>query len=683
MSKKKLLTELQAKKLKKLGITSTIDLLLYLPNKYNDQTAIQTINDSLVGEKSQIEVNVNDLEVKYRPKKNLILYVSDVTGQMQIRFLHYYPSQIKQLESAGLVRFYGEVRQQSNYKEMIHPEYFLVDNSTSLSKNLTPIYSTTKGLSQNMLRKLIKNHIEDATQTELFKELFLNLYKKYDFPSFMDSISFLHEPPKIKVDDIENIHNSKFFKRLIYDELLAQQLFLRKQYNLLKKNKAPKFKHVQPKQEIFLEQLNFKLTDSQKNVLDEIQNDFTKGFPMNRLLQGDVGCGKTVVATIAAIDCIEAGFQVAFMAPTEILAEQHHEKLINWFKDTSYEILLLTGSMTKKAKLETYLKIEKGNADIVIGTHALFQEAVTFNNLGFYIIDEQHRFGVEQRMLLKNNSKNLQGFEPHQLMMSATPIPRTLSMSFFAHMDVSTIKELPGGRRPITTKVYLDDKRKQLLNLIDEHCKKNNQIYWVCPLIEESEFLDLETAKDTYQELEKYFINQKVGLIHGKMKAEEKKEIMKKFQKNLIQILVATSVIEVGVDVPNATLMIIENSERLGLSQLHQLRGRIGRGEKSSYCVLLYKNKLSSTAKQRLRIIYENTDGFKIAEEDLKLRGPGELLGYKQSGVPTLRFANLNRDLDILENARNDANSLIEKNDARINEHMKRWLRNFEEIVTV
>ena len=683
MSKKKLLTELQAKKLKKLGITSTIDLLLYLPNKYNDQTVIQTINDSLVGEKSQIEVNVNDLEVKYRPKKNLILYVSDQTGQMQIRFLHYYPSQIKQLESASLVRFYGEVRQQSNYKEMIHPEYFLVDNSTGLSKNLTPIYSTTKGLSQNMLRKLIKNHIEGATQKELFKELFLNLYKKYEFPSFMDSISFLHEPPKIKVDDIENIHNSKFFKRLIYDELLAQQLFLRKQYNLLKKNKAPKFKHVQPKQEIFLEQLNFKLTDSQKHVLDEIQNDFTKGFPMNRLLQGDVGCGKTVVATIAAIDCIEAGFQVAFMAPTEILAEQHHEKLINWFKDTSYEILLLTGSMTKKAKLETYLKIEKGNADIVIGTHALFQEAVTFNNLGFYIIDEQHRFGVEQRMLLKNNSKNLQGFEPHQLMMSATPIPRTLSMSFFAHMDVSTIKELPGGRRPITTKVYLDDKRKQLLNLIDEHCKKNNQIYWVCPLIEESEFLDLETAKDTYQELEKYFINQKVGLIHGKMKAEEKKEIMKKFQKNLIQILVATSVIEVGVDVPNATLMIIENSERLGLSQLHQLRGRIGRGEKSSYCVLLYKNKLSSTAKQRLRIIYENTDGFKIAEEDLKLRGPGELLGYKQSGVPTLRFANLNRDLVILENARNDANSLIEKNDARINEHMKRWLRNFEEIVTV
>ena len=683
MPKKKLLTELQAKKLKKLGINSTIDLLLYLPNKYNDQTVIQSINDTLEGQKSQIEANINDVEVKYRPKKNLILYVSDLTGHMQIRFLHYYPSQIKQLESAGLVRFYGEVRQQTNYKEMIHPEYYIVNDSTELSKNLTPIYSTTKGLSQNMIRKLIKNHIESATQNKLFKELFLNFYEKYNFPSFMDSISFLHEPPKIKFKDIEAVHNSKFYKRLIYDELLAQQLFLRKQYNSLKKNKSPKFKQAKLNQQIFLEQLNFKLTDGQKQVLEEIQSDFTKGFPMNRLLQGDVGCGKTVVATIAAIDCIEAGFQVAFMAPTEILAEQHYEKLMNWFKDTSYEILLLTGSMSKKAKLDTYLNIEKGNADIVIGTHALFQEAVTFNNLGLYIIDEQHRFGVEQRMMLKNNSRNQQGYESHQLMMSATPIPRTLSMSFFAHMDVSTIKELPGGRRPIRTKVYLDDKRKQLLSLIDEHCKKNNQVFWVCPLIEESEFLDLETVNNTYKELEKYFNKQKVALIHGRMKAEEKKEIMKKFQQNTIQILVATSVIEVGVDVPNATLMIIENSERLGLSQLHQLRGRIGRGEKSSFCILLYKNKLSSAAKQRLRIIYENIDGFKIAEEDLKLRGPGELLGYRQSGVPTLRFANLNRDLDILKNARNDADSLIKKNDKRINEHMKLWLRNFEEIVTV
>jgi ATP-dependent DNA helicase RecG len=680
---KNLFTEIQAKNLKKIGINSTVELLLYIPNKYNDQTVIQSIQNTQPGKKSQIEAKVCDIKVRYRPKKNLVLFVSDTSAQMQIRFLHYYSNQIKQFQSADLIRFYGEVRQQSNYKEMIHPEYSLVEESTKLPKNLTPIYSTTKGLSQNMLRKLIKKHIDNSNQNNFFPDLFVKFYKKYDYPSFMDTINFLHEPPKLKVEDILDIQNSIFYKRLIYDELLAQQLYLRKQYLLLKKDKAPKFKGTKLNQQLFLKQLNFTLTDGQKTVLEEIQNDFIKGFPMNRLLQGDVGCGKTVVATMSAIDCMEEGFQVAFMAPTEILAEQHYEKIKNWFKDMSYQVLLLTGSMSKKTKFEVYQNIEKGIANIVIGTHALFQESVTFKNLGLYIIDEQHRFGVEQRMMLKNNLRKKQGYEPHQLMMSATPIPRTLSMSFFAHMDVSTIKELPGGRKPITTKVYLDDKRKQLLNVIDEHCKKNNQVYWVCPLIEESEFLDLETAKDTHKELEKYFVNQKVGLIHGKMKAEEKKEIMKKFQQNLIQILVATSVIEVGVDVPNATLMIIENSERLGLSQLHQLRGRIGRGEKSSFCVLLYKNKLSSTAKQRLRIIYENIDGFKIAEEDLKLRGPGELLGYKQSGVPTLRFANLNRDLVILENARNDANSLIEKNDARINEHMKRWLRNFEEIVTV
>jgi len=679
---KNLLTENQAKKLKKLGVSSTIDVILYLPNRYSDQTLIHTIQNLKVGEVSQIQVTINEVEVRHRPKKNLILYVSDETGEMQIRFLHYYPSQIKQFESVDMVRFYGEVRYQSGYIEMIHPEYSQVSVSTSLPKNLTPIYSVTKGLSQGMLRKLIRKHIDYVSQKKLFPDLFPDFYKKYDYPSFEYAISYLHEPAKIEAKSIFDVQNSKFYKRLVYDELLAQQLFLRSQYNLQKNNQSPKFKNAKLSKKIFLEQLSFALTNSQKIVLEEIQNDFKKGMPMNRLLQGDVGCGKTVVATMASIDCVEEGFQVAFMAPTEILAEQHYEKIKTWFQNFAYEIILLTGSMTKKEKLLAYQKIEKGTANIVVGTHALFQEAVAFRKLGFCIIDEQHRFGVEQRMMLKNKSKDQKKPEPHQLMMSATPIPRTLSMSFFAHMDVSTIKELPGGRRPITTKIYLNDKRKQLLNLIDQHCRKNNQIYWVCPLIEESEFLDLETVNDTFQELSKYFVNQKVSLIHGRMKAEEKKEIMKQFQENKIQILVATSVIEVGVDVPNATLMIIENSERLGLSQLHQLRGRIGRGEKNSFCVLLYKNKLSTAARQRLKTIYENIDGFKIAEEDLKLRGPGELLGFKQSGMPTLRFANLNRDIEILEMARNDADKLIRIKDKNIEEHMKRWLRNYEEIVT-
>jgi len=677
-----LLTENQATKLKKLGVNSTIDVILYLPNRYSDQTLIHKIQNLKIGEISQIQVTVNEVEVRYRPKKNLILYVSDETGEMQIRFLHYYPSQIKQFKSVDMVRFYGEVRYQSGYIEMIHPEYSQVSVTTPLPKNLTPIYSVTKGLSQGMLRKLIRKHIDYVSQKKIYLDLFPDFYKKYDYPSFEYAISYLHEPLKIEAKDIFDVQSSKFYKRLVYDELLAQQLFLRRQYNFQKNNQSPKFKNAKLSKKIFLEQLSFALTDSQKMVLEEIQNDFKKGMPMNRLLQGDVGCGKTVVATMASIDCVEEGFQVAFMAPTEILAEQHYEKIKTWFCNFAYEIILLTGSMTKKEKLLAYQKVEKGTSHIVVGTHALFQEAVNFHKLGFYIIDEQHRFGVEQRMMLKNKSKDQKKLEPHQLMMSATPIPRTLSMSFFAHMDVSTIKELPGGRRPITTKIYLNDKRKQLLNLIDQHCRKNNQIYWVCPLIEESEFLDLETVNDTFQELSKYFVNQKVSLIHGRMKAEEKKEIMKKFQENKIQILVATSVIEVGVDVPNATLMIIENSERLGLSQLHQLRGRIGRGEKDSFCVLLYKNKLSTSARQRLKIIYENIDGFKIAEEDLKLRGPGELLGFKQSGMPTLRFANLNRDIEILEMARNDADKLITIKDKNIEEHMKRWLRNYEEIVT-
>ena len=678
-----LLTENQAKKLKKLGINSTIDVILYLPNRYSDQTSIHKIQNLKIGEISQIQVTVNEVEVRYRPKKNLILYVSDETGEMQIRFLHYYPSQIKQFESLDMVRFYGEVRYQSGYIEMIHPEYSQVSVTTPLPKNLTPIYSVTKGLSQGMLRKLIRKHIDYVIQKKMYLDLFPDFYKKYDYPSFEYAISYLHEPSKIEAKNIFDVQNSKFYKRLVYDELLAQQLFLRRQYNSQKNNQSPKFKNAKLSKKIFLKQLSFALTDSQKIVLEEIQNDFKKGMPMNRLLQGDVGCGKTVVATMASIDCVEEGFQVAFMAPTEILAEQHYEKIKTWFCNFAYEIILLTGSMTKKEKLLAYQKVEKGTAHIVVGTHALFQEAVTFHKLGFYIIDEQHRFGVEQRMMLKNKSKDQKKLEPHQLMMSATPIPRTLSMSFFAHMDVSTIKDLPGGRRPITTKIYLNDKRKQLLNLIDQHCKKNNQIYWVCPLIEESEFLDLKTVNDTFQELSKYFVNQKVNLIHGRMKAEEKKEIMKEFQENKIQILVATSVIEVGVDVPNATLMIIENSERLGLSQLHQLRGRIGRGEKDSFCVLLYKNKLTTSARQRLKTIYENIDGFKIAEEDLKLRGPGELLGFKQSGMPTLRFANLNRDMEILEMARNDADKLISKKDKNVKEHMRRWLRNYEEIVTV
>jgi ATP-dependent DNA helicase RecG len=401
---------------------------------------------------------------------------------------------------------------------------------------------------------------------------------------------------------------------------------------------------------------------------------------MYRLLQGDVGSGKTVVATMAALQAINSGFQVAFMAPTEILAEQHYEKLFSWLTKLGIKVELLTGSMKPKLKDKSYERIKSGEANLIVGTHALIQEKVEFKFIGFYIIDEQHRFGVKQRLTLRKQSASNKDFEPHQLMMSATPIPRTLAMSYFADMDISIINELPPGRKSITTKVFSNEKRNEILDTINQHCLNGNQVYWVCPLIEESETLQLETAEQTFRDLSNYFVKHKVGLIHGRLAANDKKEIMEEFKKNKIKIIVATTVIEVGVDVPNATLMVIENAERMGLSQLHQLRGRIGRGDKKSICIMLYQKKLSDLAKRRLKVIYENIDGFKIAEEDLRLRGPGELLGLRQSGLPSLRIADLERDQELLDIAKTDADFLLETSPKDVLMHINRWHRNYQDV---
>jgi len=398
---------------------------------------------------------------------------------------------------------------------------------------------------------------------------------------------------------------------------------------------------------------------------------------MNRLLQGDVGSGKTVVAVMGAVQAMGAGYQVAFMAPTEILAEQHYEKIKKWLTPLSFEVKLLTGGIKSKLRASLYEKLEAGKIDLLVGTHALFQEAVKFKKLGFYVIDEQHRFGVEQRIALRESNLEKLSYEPHKLMMSATPIPRTLSMSYFADMEISTINELPPGRIPIITKLFSEERRTMILDNIKDLCLQGSQAYWVCPLIEDSETLQLQTVISTFNSLSKILVNLELGLIHGRMKSDEKKEIMQKFQDNQINILVATTVIEVGVDVPNATLMVIENAERLGLSQLHQLRGRIGRGGKESACILLYKEKLSESAKKRLKIIFENTDGFIVAEEDLRLRGPGEFLGLKQSGLPSLRIGNLSRDETLLSLAKKDAEILL-KNEHNPFLHLDRWLKNYE-----
>jgi ATP-dependent DNA helicase RecG len=434
---------------------------------------------------------------------------------------------------------------------------------------------------------------------------------------------------------------------------------------------------------MFMEKLEFDLTEAQKKVIQEIKNDLEKNYPMQRLLQGDVGSGKTVVATIAALQVIENGSQVAFMAPTEILAEQHYRKLTGWLTSLDIKLAWLTGSQSKKDRETSLNMTTSGEAQIVVGTHALFQEHVVFKKLGLSIIDEQHRFGVEQRLALRKKGALNKMIEPHQLMMSATPIPRTLSMSYFADLDVSVIDELPKGREAIVTKLFSEDRRNEILKRVYEVCHAGAQVYWVCPLIEESEVLQLQTAEETYLNMQSHFKDLKVGLVHGRMKSSEKQRVMSEFVNGNIQLLVATTVIEVGVDVPNATLMVIENAERMGLSQLHQLRGRVGRGSLKSTCILLFQRKLSELARQRLKVIFENTDGFIIAQEDLNIRGPGEFLGVRQSGEPMLRIANLNRDFKLLEEAKTIADQLLEDYPEASHLHLKRWLTHANERVKV
>ena len=516
------------------------------------------------------------------------------------------------------------------------------------------------------------------------KDLFLpSIYEKLRLPNLYESLESIHHPKDFKEVVSHEAFTSKAYQRIIFDEFLAQQLSLRSNYLIRRALSAMPLKAKNKLTTIFMDKLEFDLTDAQKKVIQEIKNDLERNYPMQRLLQGDVGSGKTVVATIAALQVVENGSQVAFMAPTEILAEQHYRKLYEWLTPLDIEVAWLTGSQSKKDREISLKMTQSGEAHIVVGTHALFQEHVIFNKLGLSIIDEQHRFGVEQRLALRKKGQLDKANEPHQLMMSATPIPRTLSMSYFADLDVSIIDELPKGREAIVTKLFSEDRRDEILKRVHEVCHTGAQVYWVCPLIEESEVLQLQTAEETYLNMQSHFQDLKVGLVHGRMKSSEKQKVMSDFVKGDIQLLVATTVIEVGVDVPNATLMVIENAERMGLSQLHQLRGRVGRGSLKSTCILLFQKKLSELARQRLKVIFENTNGFIIAQEDLNIRGPGEFLGVRQSGVPMLRIANLNRDYKLLEEAKTIADQLLEDYPEASHLHLKRWLSHANERVKV
>ena len=655
-----------ASKLDKLGLKNAWDVVLHLPLRYEDETQITPIAQAVMGASCQIEGVVTQQEVKFKPRQQLLIQVCDDAGSVLVlRFIHFYASHQRQMAVGKRIRAVGEVKLGFHGYEMIHPKVRDADG-TVLADSLTPIYPTVNGLQQPTLRRVVQAALKVLPLQDTLPDVLL---RQLGLPHLAESLHLLHAPPPSYT--IQQLSDGALpaWQRLKFDELLAQQLSMRlaRQKRMSGQTKAivgdGRF------QQMLLQALPFQLTGAQQRVLQEIRGDMAQTYPMHRLLQGDVGSGKTIVAALSALTAIEAGFQVAVMAPTEILAEQHLLKFEQWFAPLGLSVVWLSGSQRKKAKEQAKEALLSGATQIAVGTHALFQDDVQFQNLGLVIVDEQHRFGVAQRLALKNKGQDV-----HQLMMSATPIPRTLAMSFFADLDVSMIDELPPRRTPIKTRLVNNARRVEVEGFVLNTCQQGQQVYWVCPLIEESETLQLQTAVETQAELQAALPDLSIGLVHGRMKAAEKAAVMAAFSAGELDVLVATTVIEVGVDVPNASLMVIEHAERMGLAQLHQLRGRVGRGAAASTCVLLFSEPLSELAKARLKVIYEHTDGFEIARQDLQIRGPGEFLGARQSGAPMLRFARLEEDMLLLEQARGVAPRLIEEQPEVVEAHLARWL---------
>ncbi len=675
-------------KLARLGISHEFDLVLHLPLRYEDETHLYSINDVPEGKAVQVEGVIIHSEIRYRPRRQLVCQVEDGSGVLFMRFLNFYGSQAKAYAVGTRVRLLGEARPGFFGAEMVHPKCRIVLAGAPLADTLTPVYPATAGISQETIRKLIRQALtRDESADHLAETLPDEIIKHYQLAGFRDSVWFLHQPPPDASATLLQERTHPAWRRIKFDELLAQQLSMRLQYRQRRSRSAPILLGNNKLTQTFLESLAFKLTGAQQRACAEISRDLAATHPMQRLLQGDVGSGKTVVAALAALQAIENGYQAAIMAPTEILAEQHYQKLSAWFAPLflplGITLAWLSGSQKKKQRQEALAAIAEDKAMLVIGTHALFQEQVEFNKLGLAIIDEQHRFGVHQRLALRMKGAQAGGVVPHQLMMSATPIPRTLSMSYYADLDVSVIDELPPGRTVVATKLVADTRRDEIIARIRAACHAGKQAYWVCPLIEESDALQLKTAMETHATLSLTFPDLKIGLVHGRLPPQEKLAVMQSFKQGEIQLLVATTVIEVGVDVPNASLMVIEHAERMGLSQLHQLRGRIGRGAEASVCILLYQKPLSAIARERLKIIFEHTDGFEIARQDLRLRGPGEFLGARQSGVPMLRFADLEQDADLLDAARVAAEEMLREFPEAAQRHLQRWLGGKSEYLRV
>ena len=661
---------------RKLGYRDPAELILHLPLRYEDETRLTPIRTARIGETVQVEGVVVHAEVQPRPRRQLVLEIrDDADAQLFCRLLHFYPNQVTQLKPGVRVRLFGEVRPGFFGSEMVHPRLRMVKPGSPLPTTLTPVYPTVAGLSQNAIRKAIGMALSEA---DLEETLPPDLLHRLALPGFAPTLARLHTPPP-KVDQYAlESRQDPAWRRLKFDELLAQQLSLRLAARQRHALSAPPLADDGGLSERLLAALPFPLTAAQRRALGEIRQDLARAHPMNRLLQGDVGSGKTLVAALSVLPALAAGSQAAVMAPTEILAEQLYLKFQEWLTPLGFKVAWVAAALKGKAKKQALEDIAAGTVDIAVGTHALFQAGVEFKHLTLAVVDEQHRFGVGQRLALREkgntHGNSPDALTPHLLMMSATPIPRSLAMSYYADLDVSVIDELPPGRTPIATKVLSLARRDEVIGRMRDYCLAGAQAYWVCPLVEESEKLQLKAAEESHAELTAALPELAIGLVHGRMKAEEKAAVMAAFKAGDLHLLVATTVIEVGVDVPNAALMVIEHAERYGLAQLHQLRGRVGRGQRESACLLLYGDPLSETAKQRLKIIKENADGFAIAREDLHLRGPGEFLGARQSGVPMLRFADLDGDLDLLEAAREGAEALLNHQPEAVRRHLLRWL---------
>ncbi|WP_136680661.1 ATP-dependent DNA helicase RecG [Neptunomonas sp. XY-337] len=668
-----------ALKLERLGITQIQDLLFHLPLRYQDRTRIVPIGSLQPGDEVVVEGEVRISDIQMGRRRALLCRIQDGTGTLTLRFFHFSAAQKNGLAPGKRVRCFGEARPGPNGLEMVHPEYRASGNDglQPTDTHLTPVYPMTEGLQQNKLRKLMEQALSWLDTGHIEELLPASVRSYWKLPELKAALRYLHTPPVDADQHLLLAGRHPAQRRLAFEELLAHHLTLLKLRQQIQQDGAPAMAATGHFSQPFLAQLPFSLTNAQQRVCQEVAVDLAQPRPMLRLIQGDVGSGKTMIAALAALQAVENGFQAAIMAPTEILAEQHFNNFQAWLETLGIQVAWLVGKLKGKRREQQLTSIADGSAQVVVGTHALFQDEVRFYNLGLAIIDEQHRFGVHQRLSLREKGRD--GIQtPHQLIMTATPIPRTLTMSAYADLDCSIIDELPPGRTPVNTVVIDDSRRDQVISRVRAACQEGKQVYWVCTLIEESEALQCQAAEVTAEQLKEQLAELRIGLVHGRMKAAEKAEVMQRFKQAELDLLVATTVIEVGVDVPNASVMIIENPERLGLSQLHQLRGRVGRGSVASHCVLMYHAPLSKQGKERLAVMRQTTDGFRIAEKDLELRGPGEVLGTRQTGDMQFRIADLQRDSDLLDAVRDAATQLTQE-PTLTSAITRRWLAQGEE----